>query len=715
MDQAQNVSASAGSDSSEGAKRLLGTTIGGRYKVLSLLGEGGMGAVYLVEHALMRKRMALKVLNAELSKNREMVARFEREAMAAAHLEHPNVVAATDLGRTDEGSLFLVLEFIDGKSLREHLAFGPLSPQRVIHIARQITSALHRAHSVGIIHRDLKPENVMVLNREGDPDFVKVLDFGLAKVRIEALVEDVSHRSETLTKYGTIFGTPAYMAPEQAAGGEVDGRTDLYALGALMYELLTGWVPFDADDPATILRQQILAPVPPMSQKAPSVKVPASLEAMVMKLLEKNPDNRYKDARDLLDALTEVATAEGLRYEPSMPLARLNIPSSGLVHLDKATVPGDKDYKALAAATGGESVAQIEIVASSAAGLPAATGTQPSPKASGAVAATTKNPSSGKTASHDDLGDAKMVGHAATVPAMASARHEIAKAPESSGVAVAKEKWAKFRVEAEQNWSKLLSRVRSKLPEKHRHVSQWALGTGVAAALLLPLFFVLGILWSGDDDESDAAPVGIVGYATEAEMQKAVEKGPAALLKLKNKYPTDSRAHRALVKAYGKTGELGLALQAMTPLLTVDPAAAYDDAILRLVADAALQPQTSEQAMQLLEQGMGEYGVDTLIELAERTSMEPYRGRLAAALSKDSVRKLASQDGLMALDLRNATACETKRGLLSKASKVGGKRTCDMLRKLQQTTGCGPGAQTDCWPCLRKGNALQSAIQACRY
>ena len=180
MDQAESAQPPPGSETSEGAKRLVGTTVGGRYKVTSLLGEGGMGAVYLVEHMLMRKRMALKVLNAELSKNREMVARFEREAMAAAHLEHPNVVAATDLGFTDEGALFLVLEFIDGKSLREVLHFGPISSARVIHIARQISSALQRAHSVGIVHRDLKPENVMIMNRDGDPDFVKVLDFGLA-------------------------------------------------------------------------------------------------------------------------------------------------------------------------------------------------------------------------------------------------------------------------------------------------------------------------------------------------------------------------------------------------------------------------------------------------------------------------------------------------------------------------------------------------------
>ncbi len=700
--------------------RLVGTTLGGRYKVLSLLGEGGMGAVYLVEHVLMRKRMALKVLNAELSKNREMVARFEREAMAAAHLEHPNVVAATDLGFTDDGALFLVLEFIDGKSLRDVLGFGPLTAARVIHIARQTASALQRAHSVGIVHRDLKPENIMIMNRDGDPDFVKVLDFGLAKIRLEALVDDISQRSETLTKYGTIFGTPAYMAPEQAAGGEVDGRTDLYALGCVMYELLTGWVPFDAEDPSVILRQQILAPVPAMAKKAPSVKVPAALEAMVMKLLEKNPDQRHKDARQLLDALAELSAAEGLRYEPSTPIGRLNIPNSGLRDIDaRPTVMGDKDYPAQAAATG-ESMAQIDIVSGDPSKPSGPLPSAASSKGTGGMAAVKAAASSGKTPALTTGKDAaasaeahRVAGIAATVPALASSSNEVAPAPAAATGPTLKERLAPIAAALGPKWSQLLAFVRSKLPEKHRGISQWALGTAVAALLLLPLFFVVGILFGGDDD-SEPPVMGMVGYASDSDMQKAVEKGPAALLKLRNKYPNDSRAHRALVKAYGKAGELGAALQAIPPLLQVDPAAAYDEQILRLIADAALQPQTSEPAIQMMEQRLGEYGVDALIDLADRTTMEPYRGRLLQSLSKDGVRRLASPDGLLVLDLRSATSCEAKRGLISKAAKQGGRRTLETLLKLQSPTGCGPGGQTDCWPCLRKGTSLQAAINEIR-
>src|SRR5688572_28112006 len=165
---------------SAGASRL-GQVISGRYLIKELIGEGGMGAVYLAEHTHMRKRVALKLLHAEMSNNEEVLARFRREAEAAAHVEHPNIVAATDFGQTDDGAFFLVLEFVDGVSLRRRLADGPLDTARALHIGRQIALALECAHEAGIVHRDLKPENVMLVAKDGDPDFVKVLDFGVAR------------------------------------------------------------------------------------------------------------------------------------------------------------------------------------------------------------------------------------------------------------------------------------------------------------------------------------------------------------------------------------------------------------------------------------------------------------------------------------------------------------------------------------------------------
>src|SRR3954462_1366532 len=165
-------------------KGLVGKVLSERYQIQALLGEGGMGAVYLAEHVLMHKRLAVKVLHQEMTRMPEIVARFEREAMAAAHIEHPNVAAATDFGKLADGSFFLVLEYVEGTSLRDVIAKGPMELGRALHIAWQIAGALSRAHSLGIVHRDLKPENVMLVERDGDADFVKVLDFGIAKVPV---------------------------------------------------------------------------------------------------------------------------------------------------------------------------------------------------------------------------------------------------------------------------------------------------------------------------------------------------------------------------------------------------------------------------------------------------------------------------------------------------------------------------------------------------
>jgi eukaryotic-like serine/threonine-protein kinase len=293
-----------------GPKALLGSTISDRYRIERLLGEGGMGAVYQAEHTLMRKRMAIKVLHPEMTRLPEVVARFEREAMAAAHIDHPHVVTATDFGKLEDGSFFLALEFVEGKSLREVIALGRLELGRALHIGRQIASALSRAHALKIVHRDLKPENVMLVEREGDPDFVKVLDFGIAKVQIgELTAGDVGQAGPgqpVLTQAGMVYGTPEYMAPEQALGQTVDARADLYALGCILYEMLCGMRPFDAESKVALLGMQVTAPMPSMATKAPDANVPPEVEALVKRLLAKEAAERLGDARELIDSITAV-------------------------------------------------------------------------------------------------------------------------------------------------------------------------------------------------------------------------------------------------------------------------------------------------------------------------------------------------------------------------------------------------------------------------
>jgi eukaryotic-like serine/threonine-protein kinase len=355
-----------------------GTIVAERYRVERMLGEGAMGAVYLVEHVHMRKLMALKVLHATFTQNAEIVARFEREAIAAGHLDHPNVVAATDFGRTEQGAFFLVLEYVDGTSLREVVG-APLEIGRAVRITRQIAAALVRAHELGLVHRDLKPENVMLVQREGSGEVAKVLDFGIAKLDADAFAAagatpQLGGSVQPLTQMGMIFGTPDYMAPEQALGETVDARADLYALGVMLYEMLTGLRPFEADSLGTLLRMHVADPVPPMALRAPGVAVPASLEAITRRLLEKEPAARFASARDLDAALDDAVRSEGMppmSSTPQLPLGSLPeaAPSARVVVSAPNMAPAD------AMSTG----VSPTMVAGSSAGVHAALARLPAP------------------------------------------------------------------------------------------------------------------------------------------------------------------------------------------------------------------------------------------------------------------------------------------------------------------------------------------------
>jgi serine/threonine-protein kinase len=271
-----------------------------RYRVGGLLGEGGMGAVYRVEHIHMRKTFALKVLHAEMCRVPEVLARFEREAVAAGAIEHPNVAAATDFGRLADGSFFLVLEYVDGRSLREEIKKGPIPAKRAIAILRGIVGGVAAAHAKGIVHRDLKPENVMLVVRDADPDFPKVLDFGIAKIEPDASAS-AKTGEPILTRMGTLIGTPDYMSPEQALGQGVDARSDLYSLGVIFYEMLAGVPPFRGDA-VEVIQQHLLKPPPPLANVDPAVMV------LIEKMMTKTVADRIQTADDLLARIDALPT-----------------------------------------------------------------------------------------------------------------------------------------------------------------------------------------------------------------------------------------------------------------------------------------------------------------------------------------------------------------------------------------------------------------------
>jgi len=276
-----------------------------------------MGVVFRARHRLMKKAVAVKMLHPEMSEESIIVERFFREARAASSIDHPNVCSATDFGQTPEGTLYLVMEYLEGHTLKAIInRDAPFSADRVVNILAQIASALSRAHALRIVHRDLKPDNVFLVSRHGQQDVVKILDFGLARVRFEddESEEGDEHGEEggKITLAGEVFGTPKYMAPEQAQGNVVDHRADLYALGIMAFEMLTGEPPFKASSAMQLLWQQAMSPPPTMGFVAPEVVVPIELEEIVMTLLKKDPDERYADAAALLQALQCLSI-----YDPS--------------------------------------------------------------------------------------------------------------------------------------------------------------------------------------------------------------------------------------------------------------------------------------------------------------------------------------------------------------------------------------------------------------
>jgi serine/threonine-protein kinase len=298
-----------------------GTLIAGRYRVLGFIGAGGMGAVYRAEHVHMRKTVALKLLLPEFVKVEEVVQRFEREAIAAGRIDHPNVVAASDFGKLDDGSFYLVLEYVDGTSLRALLAQGALPAVRALHIARQTALALGAAHAAGVVHRDLKPDNIMLVPAPEGGDRVKVLDFGIARVAPPGQGRD----STKLTRVGVVMGTIAYMSPEQATGQAVDERADLYSLGVMLYEMIAGVVPFDAELPSQVLARQLVEAPPPLPEGTPP-----PLAELVYALMEKKPEDRPASAQAVLDRLNALTpTPSGRVLPPKRQIPRHVIYTAG--------------------------------------------------------------------------------------------------------------------------------------------------------------------------------------------------------------------------------------------------------------------------------------------------------------------------------------------------------------------------------------------------
>ena len=304
---------------------LLGRVINDKFKVLSFIARGGMGKVYRAEQVPLGRVCALKVLNANYTGEHDPAfhKRFFLEASLTSKLRHPNTVTIFDYGQTTDGVYYMAMEYLEGYTLHRAIRqFGHLPEERATHVARQICRSLREAHSLGVVHRDLKPANVYLLEHGDEPDFVKVLDFGLVK--------DVgSSDSEELTQAGLFMGSPKYMAPEQISGAPIDARTDIYALGVIMYEMVTGKVPFDRPKSLDILMAHMKEEAPPICAMNPAVRVSAALEEAIFRAMAKDPNDRFRSMDEVLAALKRLGPTTGAEPSASLTMDRTSTTGSG--------------------------------------------------------------------------------------------------------------------------------------------------------------------------------------------------------------------------------------------------------------------------------------------------------------------------------------------------------------------------------------------------
>lgn len=307
----------------------------GKFRIVKRIGAGGMGSVYRAEEPAMGREVAIKILHPKLKGRSDLVSRFRREARAMSQLRHPHTVRVFMYGELEDGSLYIVMEMLEGRNLNQTVRKdGPMSPARAIPIVSDACHALHEAHEMGIVHRDLKPENIFVCQQPGVKDYAKLLDFGLAKVT-EAQMRP---GSMILTQEGMVFGTPEFMSPEQARGQTLDARSDIYSLACILYEALTGKLPFVAKTPMEYVGKHVTAQPIPLNERVEGRTFPEGLGDVLAKALSKKPVDRYQSAIELADALAPFAepAASGREASAQAPVVeeRPPAPLSSMPHTE---------------------------------------------------------------------------------------------------------------------------------------------------------------------------------------------------------------------------------------------------------------------------------------------------------------------------------------------------------------------------------------------
>jgi serine/threonine-protein kinase len=624
----------------------IGQSIVERYRILQVIGEGGMGTVYAAEHLALRKKVAVKVLHMDLLRLPNIVARFEREARATARIEHPNVAGALDFGRLPNGALFLVLEFVDGRRLREQIDEGPLLLPRALNIAKQIASVLATAQSLGIVHRDLKPENVILVQRDNEPDFVKVLDFGIARM---TSVEEDGASQPPLTKLGAVFGTPEYMAPEQALGQRVDTRADLYSLGVILFEMIAGVRPYVTTDTSAILSQQITAPRPTFAERAPNIQVPQAVERLISRLLAKGAQERFQRAAEVVTVLDGLLAGEEVKKALSsvpptqcstpLPSFELNTQLTGL-HTDSEKVT-EKSFDAVWLRL--RSV--FEWL--------------------------------GRRCWRAARGSLKLSDQVT--------ESVLQRLPERLK--------QRARVVPVGAWRTIVT-----------------IGAFVLGIFPIVVLAMLVRLAAHRSEVVSASSVLIVP-STLVVPTSAPEPSVAPVVLDENSKDPDVLLALAIsrLEANRESDAVTFVLRA----LTRQPERRNDERVATVLYKTANseQPELAERTLSLLQGTMAAKGAEIQYQLwLDRSVREAVRKRIDRWLRSQAFERAASGAIQIAVRLRLAESCEKKSKLLGTAAKIGGPAALAYLSELKSTTGCGYNGKSDCYSCLRQERHLDDAI-----
>lgn len=722
---------------------LVGRVLSGTYRVTAVLGEGGMGRVYAAEHMrLSGKRFAIKVLHHDLVRQEHLQARFEREAEAMGLLHHRNIVGVYDVDRTEDGRPFMVCEFLEGRELGDYLdEVGKLTLDVAVSIGQQLCRALSVAHAAGVTHRDMKPENVFLVGDDQRRPSVKLLDFGLARLE--------GPDADSLTQAGTIMGTPSYMAPEQAKGSRVDGRADVYAVGAILYRALTGQRPYEREDARATLAA-LLVEEPPRP-RAIDPRITEDVEVVIQTAMARNPADRYQTAEDLEDALAPLASRGQLAPATTPPprstqaSAPIVVPPysrmtltvmMGLAALWTVSMFVSASVSVLELVTGrGEplGVSELALVV----GCAIVVLVWPIVLGARHVRAAYWNNALKVSRAVQAIRLVVLTSMAAygaaalTVRMTDSVLSRFVNVPSWPSSAAAWSGWplALFTVGlvaalAAVTSLELTARDGS---SRFRRILAGPVVATVATLLAGGIMYASFVIRAGVATEVAEAPASVTATATVApeatvtatasasasssaevpeverasasELTKALAGGAPQLEALAKRYPDDAAVLRALVELYAKDEDQHLlALDRAGRLLEQQPDLASWSTLRVLVLKSAQASEPiSSRAFELMATGMGSEGAELLYDLmvAGNTSA---RERAETLLGHDDVRKVASPQVQIAYELKKAETCDAQLDLLERAMKDGDGRAIAVLSYSIDGArkGCGPRRRSPC-------------------